>query len=153
MSGLTSRNKGKHGEQLAARILRLIWPDAKSRRAGGETLDVNPGRDMIGTPGACVQVKYAAIVDPWAAVAEAGQAAESGEIPFAMLKRVEAGSRAERPWIGALLIEDLVAIIAVNMFMDKLHNVYLSGAGNDDLGAAAREIFENTTSQQSELPS
>lgn len=85
--GLKSRNKGKLGEQEAVQQLRSVFPDARSKRAGGESATQDRGRDLLGTPGFCIQVRRAATSSKIELkLSQAVLIAEPHELPIAMTR-------------------------------------------------------------------
>lgn len=107
----TERRKGKAGEQESARRIRVICPDVMSVRAGGETLG-RRGRDLVNTPGLCVQVKKRGDPDLQGALMEAIGAAVEGEMPLAHCRRSRRGSRGEL-WTITLRDSDFFVLWAV----------------------------------------
>ena len=84
------------------RKLRGVWPDAITCRAGGEIV---PGRDLLRTPGACIQVKRTS--QPLAALKQAQNAADEDEVPIAFLCPPGTGGR----WVAVLSMHDLVSLL------------------------------------------
>jgi len=111
MAGMHSRRKGKVGEQDAARLLRPICPEVRTKRAGGESASQDRGRDLLGTPGLCVQVKCHATPQPIQALREATQAAQGNELPVAFVRQSSRG--ASSPWCVILEASDFVGLVAL----------------------------------------
>ena len=116
MSRADGRRKGKHGEQEVAQLLRGLFPEVRTKRAGGESASVDRGRDLLGTPGYCVQVKRMHRPAPLAALEEALAAAAVGEIPVAFVKQSRHGGDQWNPgvrgqWVVVLRADDLLALM------------------------------------------
>jgi hypothetical protein len=109
--GLMSRRKGKVGEQQAAQLLRAIFPDVHTKRAGGESASVDRGRDLLGTPGLCVQVKCHGAPQPLVAWREACSIAQPNELPVAFVKQSRRGYAF--PWAVVLSAEDFIGLYAL----------------------------------------
>ena len=110
---LSQRQKGKHGEQEAARLMSDIWPRCMSVRAGGETM-TTPGRDLLNTPRFCVQVKTRNTISPVQALLEATRAAELHEIPIALCRRTVAGHT--QPWTVTLSVNDFKRLVLAKLY-------------------------------------
>lgn len=88
----SQRLKGQKGEREAIAFFRAfgVAPDCESARAacrgGGEDGRIR-GRDVVDTPGLCVQVKLRNNPDPVSAIREAEKAATDGELPIAYVRR------------------------------------------------------------------
>jgi len=85
------RMKGKKWERAACMLIRDWFPDVRTKRAGGETAKQDRGRDLLGTPAWCVQVKarQAALVgstEPAKWLREAEKATIPGERPLVLWK-------------------------------------------------------------------
>lgn len=104
--GKRSRRSGKRGEREVAARLRRLWPDVHSCRAGGEIV---PGRDLLKTPGYCVQVKLRRSVDHEEAWREARSASISPEVPIAICRQPVAGR--PTPWLVTLQLEDFIELV------------------------------------------
>jgi hypothetical protein len=110
------RQKGKRGEQSVAALLRPIFGDeVRTKRAGGESACVDRGRDLLGTPGLCVQVKEMARPRPLAALDEACAMMAANEIPVAFVKESWTGIKtteksARGRWCVVLRAEDFVGL-------------------------------------------
>lgn len=113
-----AREKGKRGEQAVARMLLPLCPEVRTKRAGGESADVDRGRDLLGTPGLCVQVKEMERPLPLTALDEACAAAAPDEIPIAFVKQTLHGSRSPSApmrgrWCVVLRAEDWIDLMKV----------------------------------------
>lgn len=106
-----SRVKGKHAEQEVARLLRVIAPDVRTKRAGGESASQDRGRDLLGTPGLCVQVKCHARPQPIAALGEALQASAADEIPVAICRQSSRSKHSR--WTATITLEDLIGLVSL----------------------------------------
>ena len=104
------REKGKRGELEAVALLRRIFPDVRSKRAGGETLSVDRGRDLLDTPGYAFQVKLTARPQPLAALAEARGAAHHREVPVALVRESRPGIRDAR-MVAVMYADDFVRMV------------------------------------------
>jgi len=116
MSRADGRRKGKHGEQEVAQLLRGLFPEVRTKRAGGESASVDRGRDLLGTPGFCVQVKRMQRPNALAALEEAAGVATPAEIPIAFIKQSRAGNIHTRGkvggrWVAVLRAEDLLTLM------------------------------------------
>ncbi|HXU06528.1 MAG TPA: hypothetical protein VN903_36485 [Polyangia bacterium] len=112
----TGRRKGKRGEQDVVRMLRGLFPEVRTKRAGGESASVDRGRDLLGTPGYCIQVKAMRAPAPLAALEEALAAASPKEVAVAFVKQSCAGNQHTRGqvggrWVAVLRAEDLLSLM------------------------------------------
>ena len=114
MSGRMARQKGKRGEQEVAAMLRDVFPDVRTKRAGGESATQDRGRDLLGTPGLCVQSKCMARPNPLKALLEAAVAATGHEIPVAFCKQSRMGRGNSTAWTVTLLAEDFIGLWAAS---------------------------------------
>ena len=113
------RQKGKRGEQEVSRLLLPLFPEVRTKRAGGESASVDRGRDLLGTPGLCVQVKCMAKPNPLTALEEAHSVMGTGEIPVAFVKRSVQGGNQRKPgvtgsWCVVLLADDFIDLMKVS---------------------------------------
>jgi hypothetical protein len=108
----SQRQKGKRGEQEVVALLSPVYPEARTKRAGGESASVDRGRDLLGTPGLCVQVKNAAAIDCIGALEEARHAAASNEIPIAFVRRTRGNGLSSSGWCVILSADDFVGMLA-----------------------------------------
>jgi hypothetical protein len=108
--GKAEREKGKRGEIEVARALRAIWPEARTKRAGGESASQDRGRDLLGTPGWCWQVKRRERLNVSEALKECASAAVFGdrgqEVP------VVAHRRRGEAWVASLPLHALIRLLA-----------------------------------------
>lgn len=109
--GAASRRKGKRGEQEVAVLLRPVFPAVRTKRAGGESAAEDRGRDLLGTPGLCVQAKCHAKPQPIAALAEARRAALEAEMPVAFVR--QSSRRESSPWCVILDAQDFVGLLSL----------------------------------------
>jgi hypothetical protein len=108
--GSRSREKGAEAERAAARILSIVYPDAKRRVTGEESQQEALGRDIKGTPGLCVQVKEMGTPRPFVALTEAIEAAQPGEIPIALVRQ---SSRSHStPFRVVMRLEDALHLLS-----------------------------------------
>lgn len=104
--GLMQRNKGKRGECDVVRLILPLYPLARSKRAGGESALVDRGRDILGTPGLCIQVHLGQSATPQRKLAEAVAGALGTEdMPVAFTRR----DREE--WVVTLRAADFLALM------------------------------------------
>jgi len=131
MSGMLSRRKGKLGEQGAVQLLRAAFPLVRSKRAGGETLTIDRGRDLLDTPGFCVQVMRAARPDIHRKFSEAAAVAKPDEIPVALTRR----DRGQ--WLATIPASAFVAMVDQ---LEKLRRDYatLAASGTDAIWRTVR---------------
>lgn len=117
--GALSRNKGASAERDVVTLLVAsgLYPDARRRASGEETLDgrggmEDQGRDLKGTPGLCVQVQFSKRPAPLKKFREACDAARpatgerSAEMPVAFVRE----NRGD--WVVVLRATDLLALMA-----------------------------------------
>lgn len=111
MSGRRSRDKGKRSELEVCALLRDVFPEIRTKRAGGESASVDRGRDLLGTPGFCVQVKGRAAPNPIGALAEAdaGRSQYRREVPVAFVRKIARGTSSR--WIVTLYADDFVRMM------------------------------------------
>jgi len=110
-----SRRKGKLGEQEAAQLLRPAFPEVRTKRAGGESALQDRGRDLLGTPGLCVQVMLSASPAIERKFREACDVALPNEIPVALTRRTCApgeNGKGGPPWLATLPAEALVKLLS-----------------------------------------
>lgn len=103
--GIAQRRKGKVGEQEAVKILLPAFPLARSKRAGGESSTVDRGRDILGTPGYCIQVHRGRSATCERKLEEAVAAATGTyDVPVALVRR----DRGQ--WTATLRADDFLAL-------------------------------------------
>jgi hypothetical protein len=83
-----SRRKGKRTELQLCAILRPFFPDA---RRNMDQYQKSDGRDVLGTPGLCLQLKAGKAPSWRKALAEATGSAEPGEIPVGVTRQDREG--------------------------------------------------------------
>lgn len=110
MSGRTSRRKGKVGEIEVAALLRPLFSEVRTKRAGGESATQDRGRDLLGTPGLCVQIKSMGRVDALKALTEAMRAALPDEVPLAMVKRTRGSGASSSGWVAVLPAQQFIGL-------------------------------------------
>lgn len=108
---VSQRNKGKRCECEVAALLRPLFPEVRTKRAGGESASQDRGRDLLGTTGLCVQIKGHARPFPLRALYEAQHAALEEEIPVAICKEVRRGARSE--WSATIPLTCFLALLAL----------------------------------------
>lgn len=106
--GRSQRQKGKRGEQEACKLLRRLFPNVRTKRAGGESASVDRGRDLLGTPGVCFQVKSMSRPNPLRALAEAEKAAKEDEMTVALTHKTGEGE-----WVATLPARHLLLLMVV----------------------------------------
>lgn len=116
--GRFSREKGKRAEREVAAMLKPLCPDVRTKRAGGESASVDRGRDLLGTPGLCVQVKAMAHLRPLSALGEACGVAAADELPVAFVKQTVIGANGHSEgmvgkWCAVIRAEDFVGLLQV----------------------------------------
>jgi hypothetical protein len=114
--GIAQRRKGKRGEQEAVNLILPAFPLARSKRAGGESATVDRGRDILGTPGYCIQVHRGRSTPCERKLEEAVTAAEGTyDIPVALVRRDRG------PWTATIRASDFLALVYQ---LEKLRNEY-----------------------------
>ena len=101
------RTKGCRAERDVAALLRPLFPHVRTKRAGGESAREDRGRDLLGTPAFCFQVKVGVHPYPLKALREAQAAALEDEMPVAICRE----DRQE--WTATMPLEGLLALIAL----------------------------------------
>ncbi len=105
-----SSRKGSRGADEVVRLLLDVFPEARKRVNGEERQDENPGRDLVGTPGYCVQSQLAEITRPVSKAKEAIAAADDGEIPVAFT-RASSRELVGESWFVTLRAEDFLLLV------------------------------------------
>ena len=95
----SQRRKGKRTENELCAFLRPWFPDA---RRNLEQTQAGDGRDVLGTPGLCLQLKSGKAPRWRLALAEAVESAEDGEVPVGVTKRDRS------PFVVHLHLEDFL---------------------------------------------
>lgn len=117
--GRSQRQKGKVGEQRACTILRPLFPEVRTKRAGGESATQDRGRDLLGTPGLCVQVQVSGRPTIDRKMREAIRAAARpggppdftpGELAIALTHRDGIAHHPE-PWLVTMRAEDFLELM------------------------------------------
>lgn len=127
------RDKGKLGEQQVASLLLPLYPEVRTKRAGGESASVDRGRDLLGTPGLCVQVKNMMRPDGLRALAEAVSVMGSDEIPVAFIKRSVKGVNqysidVSGKWCVVMLADDFIGLLRTSrVSVERLEKYVRSG--------------------------
>lgn len=104
--GQMQRQKGKRGEQEVVRLILPIYPLARSKRAGGESASVDRGRDILGTPGLCIQVHLGQSATPQTKLREAcAGALGTDDLPVAFTRRDR------EDWVVTLRASDFLALM------------------------------------------
>lgn len=132
--GRSQRMKGKAGEQEAVQMLRALFPECRTKRAGGESASVDRGRDLLGTGCLCVQVKRGDRPNPLAALEEAKVAAAEDEIPLALVRQSKVGRGNSGEWVACLPAVHLVALMLAGGFgeMGPGETPTLAGVGDHE---------------------
>lgn len=84
--GRYARDRGKRGELEVAEILRPIFPEVRTRRAGGESAEDTRGSDLVGAEPYVIQVKRRERLNVVEAWNEAAQNAK-GAVPLLVFRR------------------------------------------------------------------
>ena len=134
------REKGKRGEQEVAQLLRAVYPEVRTKRAGGESAAQDRGRDLLGAPGLCVQVKNQGRIDAIGALEEAKAAALENEIPIAFVRRTRGNGLSTSGWCAILPAHELVGLLAIARA--KLIEASESARRKDAAGPLALEQLE-----------
>ena len=102
MSGKTSRDKGKRGEQQLARILRS--EGFGGARRGQQYSGANGDADVVGLPGIHAEVKRTERTDLYGWIAQADADALDGEIPAVFHRKNNS------PWLAVMHLEDWLSL-------------------------------------------
>ena len=99
--GKLSRTKGASLEREFVRLMRSIWPDATRNYEQAAKSD---GRDVLHTPGFCVQLKGGK-APPWkAGLREAEGSADTNEVAFCATRKDHEGWVVHIPLAGFKLV-------------------------------------------------
>lgn len=99
--GRMSREKGKRGENEAARLFRSYGIDAKR---GCQYKGGPDSPDIVGTPGLHVEVKRTETLRLWEALAQAKRDAGADEIPVVIHRKNQAH------WVAILDFDDFMKL-------------------------------------------
>lgn len=105
MSTETRRRRGRDTERIVAEHVRRLWPHATPTAPGAR------GRDILGTPGAAIEVKARRGLSLGDALRQARRNAEPDELPVLVVRLDGAGPTTVGDWPVVLRLDDLLALL------------------------------------------
>ena len=106
MATQSRKHRGHRSQKVFAEYVRDIFPYAEPTGAGRQ------GKDILSTPGVSFELKARAGFDPKTALKQAHmEAAESGELPVAVLRMNGQGEASIGEWVACLRVDTLKQLL------------------------------------------